>query len=60
MNYKNWRIEELTKGGWCSIFKDEVFQAKAIDMSEARRYIWLQLKDTEEEIDYLTAEMMSA
>jgi len=58
MSYKEWKIKEGSNG-WCRVYKNNVFQSETIDIEEARRYIWMQLKGTPDEIDYLSKDMMN-
>ncbi len=57
MRYKSYTIKELSSG-WCIIKNNDIFVARTIDLSEARRYIWLQLKGTKDEVEMITQEMI--
>lgn len=56
MVYGEWEIKE-TESEWCKVFKNGVFKAHTVNMEEGRRYIWLQLKGTPKEVEYLTEDM---
>jgi len=58
--YKNFKIVESKESDWCTIHKDGKFKARTIDVEEARRYIWLSLIGTADEIEYLSQNMLSA
>ena len=47
-------IESIT-GGWWNLAINGEHYAKLVDEEECRRVIWLQFKNKDEEIEYLTA-----
>ncbi len=60
VTFKEWKILEDPESGWCEIYRNDAFQSRTINMEEAKRYIWLKLKDTSDAVEYLSEDMMSA
>lgn len=58
MKYLDFRIE-VQESGWCLVFREDIFLARTINLEEARRLIWLQLKGTHLEVEMITQEMMT-
>jgi len=56
--FENFILKFSENSEWCEIYENGKFKGKLIDEEEARRYIWLQLKGTPDEIEYLSRDMM--
>ena len=43
--------------GWCEVVVDDVAYAKVTNYEEARRVVWLILKESDSEVEYITDDM---
>jgi len=60
MKFKEWEIKpSKNPESFVEVYKNSVLQAQIIDTEEARRYIWMQLKGTEDEVGYLSEDMFT-
>lgn len=57
-NGSEFRIEAL-KSGWFEVFMDDETFAKVVSEEEARRVIWLELKEQGAEIEFVTNSMFT-